>query len=159
MHVPRSWAPTAGIYMLLFSITILPLHKYVCLLQGMQRFYKMWLEQLQASIHALGGATKPASRGTQRHQVSLLADSAVSSRSFMAPKPLAITSSMISFPVMVVLLGLFLWLLYSNVVLLRRQDMLPRGMLSQAGNLLPPLVPQPSVITENCRLVSESCCL
>lgn len=121
-------------------------------LQGMQRFYKMWLEQLQLFIDTLGppGPSDKAGRAPgKRQQLSLQADSAGSSQFVQHEKHSQNkTQGITSLPVMLLLLGLFLWLLYNKVMPIGKQSLLPHvsGALSTGLRFLPPMLPPPSVV-------------
>lgn len=116
----------------------------------MQRFYKMWLEQLHPFVDALGAAGKADAAPARRQKVSLQADSAASSQFFQHGKqPQASSQGITRAPVVLFLLALILWLLY-NLVLLGRQNLLPHvsSAMSAGLKLLPPVLPLSTVAVE-----------
>lgn len=117
------------------------------MLQGMERFYKMWIQQLHLFINTLGTAGKLNTGSGKRQQLSLQADSAISSQSFSKGKPQNVSQGLNTLPVMLLLLALGFWLVYDKLVLLRKQELVPyvSAAISMASKMLPQMLPEPDV--------------
>lgn len=123
----------------------------------MQRFYKMWTEQLHLFLDTLGAQGKLSTAQGKRQQVSLQADS-VSSQYFQKGKQSQdLKQGTARLPVMLIVLVLILWLMYDKLVLLQKPDLLPHASaaLSAGLQMLPPLVPNAGILHQSLQPVGS----